>query len=395
MNLGIVFYNKGKKGGAERRYYNLVSALSNREKIYLLANSSLLAHWKNMGWFNENVITQCIEDDFAKRAITHVSNNRFKSTGSQTCEAWHLKQLLPNKVRSFLSICIDFFKLNQKVYKWAKQNNITHINTMQASGILVVFAKIRGCKIIFSYVDYMVQNGYPFHWIQNQGLKTVVRVSDKLDFLSEMISKRMIQKGLSINNSKINIAPTSFTDYSRFYIKLPKKRIIIFSGRFEEIKNPMLALEVAQVLAKRKIDFTLKLIGYGSLEKDMRKFIEQNNLSHCVKIFSSDNIENELADGLIFLSLQKENNYPSQALLEAMASGCIPIVTDVGETRKIINASNGFLVNEDVNMIVDIISIIFKEKNEFEKMSQEIRTSTLKSFNLEAYLNYYKDLIQN
>jgi len=390
MKLGIVFYNKGRKGGAERRYYSLICELSKSRKIYIVANSSVIDTWNKYGGFNEDVIVEYLIKD-----INEVGGSKVKKESQVNGSIKNIiKKFFPKKMRSLLSTMVYIFRLNICVFKWVMKHKITHINTVQASGILVIFAKLLRCKIIFSYNDYMVENGYPFRWLSNQGLKTVARVSDRFDFLSEMIPKKMKEKGLKLKSSKINTPPTSFTNYSKFNISFPKKRKVVFSGRLESIKNPFLALEVAKELKKRNISYTLIMLGDGKLRADLENFIKINQLGSHVRIFLANHVEDELRDSLIFLSLQKENNYPSQALLEAMASGCIPIVTDVGETRKIVNDKTGYLVKENVNQIVDIISHIFDNINHFEKRGKEIREIVLQNFNVESYLKYYLALFQ-
>lgn len=394
MRTGILLFNKGKKGGAEKRYYNLINALSKKEKVYLLANSSIIDLFESWGGFNSNVIINILEKDINPPNIIddklhipsqqHQTENRIKNL---------IKILIPKETRSFLNTFIYLTKLNLIVFNWVKGNQITHINTLQASGILAVFAKIAGVKIIFSYMDYMVENGYPFKWIENLGLKTVVKISDKLDFLSNMIPERIENKGLKLDKKKVFVAPISFTDYSKFRIKIPKRKKIIFSGRFEKIKNPLLALETAKILNERKVEFELNMIGYGKLESVIHKFITENELKKNVKVFSTNKIENELEDALIFLSLQKENNYPSQALLEAMAAGCIPVVTDVGETRKMVDESTAFFVGENSEQIADIVCDIFNNIQNYEQKSFEIREKVLKNFTVEKYLDYYRNLL--
>lgn len=391
MRLGIVFYNRGRKGGAERRYYNLICELAESQKVYLLANASVLDFWQNFGDFPTEVeIGYFMNDGIGKKSpLIQTGNGE-----SDPIKKNIFKRLFPKRLRSFLSSLLIVFRLNLLVLKWAKKHKITHINAVQASGILVVLAKIFRRKIVFSYVDYMIENGYPFRWITNQGLKTVVRISDRFDFLSEMIPRKMQKKGLKLKSGKIYTPPNSFTDYSRFNITLPKKRKIVFSGRLETIKNPFLALDVAKELKKRNISYRLLILGNGKLRNDLQKYVNENQLDDQVKIFSTSRVEDELRDSLVFLSLQKENNYPSQALLEAMASGCIPIVTDVGETRKIVDEKVGYLVQENVIQIADIIEYIFRHINEFEDRGKDIRSMVTQKFCVESYLKYYLALFQ-
>ncbi len=355
-----------------------------------MANSSVIDNWNKLGGFNEKVVFKYLLKDTSKGE----NDNIKKSSQTKLSIRNIAKKFFPKKLRLLFLTIFYIFRLNMYVFKWAIKYKITHINTIQASGILVIFTKILGCKIVFSYNDYMVENGYPFRWISNQGLKAVARISDRYDFLSEMIPERMQKMGLKIQAGKIFSPPTSFTNYSNFNISLPKKKKIVFSGRLEKLKNPFLALGIAKELSRRKISYNLLMLGDGSLRCDLEKFIRLNNLDDNVHTFSTNHVENELRDALIFLSLQQENNYPSQALLEAMACGCIPIVTDVGETRKIVNEKNGFLVNENVNQIVEIIIYIFDNIELFEKRGMEIRKNVMQNFNIQSYMKYYLSLFR-
>jgi glycosyltransferase involved in cell wall biosynthesis len=393
MKLGIILYNLGKVGGAERRYYNLISAISRKMMVCVLVNTEVSRYWEKIGGFNANVKVSLIE-------TKSLSNFKHPEIGSDIVKGSSVKNPLkgirkriPKPIRHIISLLKETIQLNMLSLNWARTNKLTHINTLQASGIIAIFTKLYGFKIIFSYVDYMVENGFPFYYIKNQGLKTVISISDKYDFLSEMIPERMIRKGLNLSQNKVNIAPNSFVDCNKFRMGFPKKNKVVFSGRFEIIKNPLLALEIAFMLKLQGIIVEFCLIGYGTLEGEMRDYIRRNELDSYVRIFSTEKIENELMDTLIFLSLQKENNYPSQALLEAMAAGCIPIVTDVGETRKIVSPELGFLVQENVQQIVEIISYIILNNTKMVDKANSIREHVIKNFSVDIYTDYYLSLM--
>lgn len=395
LQIGILFYNKGKVGGAERRYYNLIQEISKSKDVFILTNKSIAAFWQNLGGFNSKVIVSLLDDENSSspNPTLYISGEK-KTTVPQRPVS--VKKIIPKRIRAHILQIRETVQLNIKVYKWTRSKRITHINAMQGAAILTVLSKIiLNVRVVFSYVDYMVQNGYPFCWIENQGLKTVIRMADRIDFLSEMIPARIEEKGLRLNRNKVCVAPVSFTDYSRFTIKTPKKRVVVFSGRFEDIKNPILAIETARELVSRKIDFQMKIIGYGSLTDKMLDLVRKWDLEKYVRIFATDKIEDELADAAVFLSLQRENNYPSQALLEAMACGCIPIVTDVGETRKIVNEENGFLVEGKAAEIADIINVVFDNLSLYERKGEKNRENTLKIFSAEGYLEYFKSLIND
>ncbi len=54
-----------------------------------------------------------------------------------------------------------------------------------------------------------------------------------------------------------------------------------------------------------------------------------------------------LSTAKVFFSLQTLENYPSKSLLEGLGCGAIPIATDVGNTREIVDSSFGYLIPRD------------------------------------------------
>ncbi|MGE0090011.1 MAG: glycosyltransferase [Bacteroidales bacterium] len=383
MKIGIIYYNKGKyNGGAERRYYNLINQLSFKYTLFLCVNRSIELYWKELGGFNENVKIYCIENKLQKNPSSYQTSNKT------------IKSKRNIFIRRLISQIIWFIKYNYKTYFWAKKNKLKIINAVQAAGILSIGPKIFGAKIIFSYTDYMVENGYPFKYIFNHGLKTVMRIANKYDFLSEMIPNRMIEKGLKLNKRKINLANTSFIDDINFNPAPFKKNKIIFSGRLEAIKNPFLAIEIAEKLRAKNCDFELKILGDGPLKQVLQEIIDKKQLNGYVQIKYLNNIHDELNDALIYLSLQKENNFPSQALIEAMFSGCIPIVTNVGESKLMIKNEFGYLVNPDAIEISNIIINVLENRSKFIDWGYKSRNYARSQFSISNYLNYFNTLLK-
>jgi glycosyltransferase involved in cell wall biosynthesis len=393
VKIGILIYNKGNKGGAERRYFHLIRGLSKDQTVFIHANSSVFDFWDGLGGFGKNVVRDVLIRD--RTEVFPAAGGGRGKTGLPPGLFSIIGKAVPRRVKSSLPVYWSTLKLNWRVYRWSRRTGITHLNALQGAAILAVGARLNGCRIVFSYVDYMVENGYPFRWITNHGLKTVVRISGRYDFLSGMIPKRMMDKGLRIDESRIRIPAASFTDFDRFRPLARKKRKIVFTGRLEDIKNPFLALRVAETLKRGNVDFTMRILGRGRLTRPLEAYVESRRLKDRVRIGYTSAVEDELKDALVFLSLQKENNYPSQSLLEAMASGCVPIATDVGETRKIVDDEIGFLVPENAETIAEIIRGIFRKKSFYEGRSPAIRKRVETRFGAEQYLSYYRSLFEN
>ena len=106
--------------------------------------------------------------------------------------------------------------------------------------------------------------------------------------------------------------------------------------------------------------------------------------------------EKTLSKALVFLSLQERNNYPSQALLEAMACGCAVIATDVGETRRLVDDDVGFLVDKDAKSIAAKIKYLLENPCIAEKMGRKARQRVIQDHTIEKYCEYlirvYEDI---
>lgn len=150
---------------------------------------------------------------------------------------------------------------------------------------------------------------------------------------------------------KISISPCSFTDTEKFRPAAQKENLILFAGRLIEEKNPMLLVK-ALILLKQKMPHILDgwrvvILGDGFLEQELRNQIVQNELETVVSIERVHCTSEYMQVARIFVSLQRTENYPSQSLLEAMASGCAVIATDVGETRRLVDGETGLLIPND------------------------------------------------
>jgi glycosyltransferase involved in cell wall biosynthesis len=392
MRLGILLYNKGNKGGAERRYLHLIRRLSESGTVCVMANASVFDFWDGLGGFGQNVVRDVLIDDGSAKRLRPAAPGR---DGRRPGWRSFAGKALPGRLKSTLPVIGTTLRLNARVFRWARRRRITHVNALQAAGVLTLGARLGGCRIVFSYVDYMIENGYPFRWITNHGLRTVVRVAHRYDFLSEMIPKRMVERGLRLHAGRIRVPPASFTDFERFRPAVCKKRKIVFSGRLEEIKNPFLALRAAESLRRKKVDFSMAILGRGRLASALEAYVRSRRLNDRVRIGFTETVEDELADALVFLSLQRENNYPSQSLLEAMAAGCVPVATDVGETRRIVDEKIGFLVPEDADRIADVIRRIFRDRKAYEARSAAVRERARLRFGAESYLRYYRSLFDD
>jgi glycosyltransferase involved in cell wall biosynthesis len=99
-----------------------------------------------------------------------------------------------------------------------------------------------------------------------------------------------------------------------------------------------------------------------------------------------------LGESKVILSLQRKTNHPSKALLEGMACGCGPVVTDVRDSTLSAPRSLTRYVPRDFTPddIADAcIAVLKRPPDEVDRHAVALRAHLAKSFSLEAMGAYY------
>ncbi|MFM8635761.1 MAG: glycosyltransferase [Planctomycetia bacterium] len=153
---------------------------------------------------------------------------------------------------------------------------------------------------------------------------------------------------------KIFVSPCSFPSRMETLPQVfaqARDRLVVFCGAMEAVKNPFLALDIVDVYISTTGDrISILFFGDGPLKPGMKERIDAFNARHGdsrASFGKSDQLGEVLARANVFLSLQEADNYPSQALLEAMLMGCKFIATDEGDTHLMLppTESRNSLVN--------------------------------------------------
>jgi glycosyltransferase involved in cell wall biosynthesis len=96
-----------------------------------------------------------------------------------------------------------------------------------------------------------------------------------------------------------------------------KENIILFTSRFVAEKNPILFLNAISSISSvlDNYCYKVKMCGDGPLMDRLIEMSKARNLHDLVKIGKSQNIEKDFSKARIFVSIQQNENYPSQSLL--------------------------------------------------------------------------------
>jgi len=192
-------------------------------------------------------------------------------------------------------------------------------------------------------------------FIGNFLYRYIVRNADIVIAISTNICKELINTGISshkiiflpngVEMSIDQIVPPEEKDNYRNDIKLPlDKKIFLFVGRLEKQKDILLLIDSFASAEPLKNKWLLILVGDGDLRYQIENLVNKHEINEAVLLagYQKNILPYLLASDFFILSTKTEGL--SNALLEAMSVGLVPISTDVSGSNDLIkHGSNGFL----------------------------------------------------
>ncbi|MFA6980573.1 MAG: glycosyltransferase family 4 protein [Ignavibacteriaceae bacterium] len=398
-NKAIIFFCDGNFiGGAQSRYINLINHINNSgsDDYLMIINKEFYdaITINNQIKCSSNILPITIRKKYSPSNSLNLSipkKNKIKLNNREK----KFKKL--RNIKWLLGKYIEWFSFSLQCSQIIRKYNIKTIYSVWKGGIWIWPLKfILGFRLIHSYNDSSVASLSKSVFRVFDSEYWVLKYCDKIDFLSlnyVNLLERVIGK---IDSNRISITPNSFIIYDSYYPVYPKENDVIFMARFISYKNPILFLESVKYFNKlnfgEKVNFFI--IGEGSLENDIKEFIKVNKLQNVTFIGKIFHSWTYLRKSKVFISIQDDENYPSQSLLEAMACENAIIASDVGETRKLVTESEGILVNLDKESIANALINLLSNPLLMETLSKNARRKVLSQHTIEKYEEYFKKLLE-
>lgn len=307
----------------------------------------------------------------------------------------------------------DFEKKLIILYDSKKLNYVS-----QFKAILKIYNKIDKGSILhftnayFPFLAFKTRSKFIISWLQPFSLFSISNIkirqillyaigflfASKIDVLNPrnfyIYKKICILKKIYNTPLSVNVDPFQFKP-------IEKKNSIVFLGRLEENKGINKLLDTIKSLNKYSKNFKIEninfyILGKGTKQKLINKLVQENNYRNInVKCFYTLEPYKYLNQAKIFLSFQQSSNYPSRSLVESMISGCIPILTNTGES-KLMDVNNRliFLSNDDgaIKLCDIILNILCYDEHKFNKISMDIRNKSISKFINKKQFNYFKKI---
>lgn len=173
-------------------------------------------------------------------------------------------------------------------------------------------------------------------------------------------------------------------------LKQTEKIKLLYIGRIQQKQKRIFDfIYLVELLEKCNIDFTLDFVGSGP---DFDVLVHKLKIYHskiCFHGALSPSDVSILYPNYDCLVMTSETEGTSIALLEAMACGLVPIVTNVSGAEEVIHSrKNGFLFEiGDLEHACAIVNELSKNRNLLEQISVQARQTILDKFEINYKLN--------
>ena len=254
----------------------------------------------------------------------------------------------------------------------AKKCNIIHAQWIQSAypGLLAklfykipVMISVRGSDIRFFAKGPVMRRVTKF--ILDKGDKIFSQGPGETKLIQELGNYNIISIHNPLEREMFN--PDIPTEKLIKEFNLMDELIVSFIARLEEKDVDFFTyIEAIPSVIKRITNVRFFIIGDGPLKTDVENMIEEKNLNEFVIITGNRNDVNAFhAATDIFVNLRKFENLWNNTLIEALASGCACIVSDVGEISNHLNhLENIFLVPpNNPEKLADAMLLLLKNKN--------------------------------
>jgi len=299
---------------------------------------------------------------------------------------------------------LTFMKLRNILKQLAPDVVHTHTSKAGVLGRLAAFSLRKKIIIVHSYHGHHL-----YGYFSKVIVKSMIITERFLAYLTPLLIADSNQVMLDLQEvgigkkSKWQVIPPGIRkveklsrDEVRLNIKIESDVFLMsWVGRFTDIKNPKLALEVLLHLkAIEQEKYVLIMVGEGELMQECKDFNEQNHLGVVFPGWESK-VSQYLAASDLLLVTSKNEGF-GMVIAEAGFQNVPSVATDVGGVREfIVDQFNGVLVPNDAISIAKTIDSLAKNRRNLEKLGNMARKTTLEKFTIAQFVENHQESYRN
>jgi glycosyltransferase involved in cell wall biosynthesis len=229
--------------------------------------------------------------------------------------------------------------------------------------------------------------------------KLLSRVTDVLIAVTSQIKQDLRDAGIGINNHWEIIHPGVNKVKRKNIVRLNEaQKHLVWIGRFTDIKNPKLAIEIMEILDKsNNLKVSLTMVGDGELLSDMRVIAFEKKLPIEFVGWQTD-VYPFLQNSDALLLTSKNEGLPI-VMLEAASMGIPTFCTDVGGVNSFItDGITGFLIDQNPELASKYISSALSNSEVMRSADLESGKKYQAGFSMDyfvkAHCKLYKFLVR-
>lgn len=399
MKAICVINTSGNYGGAEKRVVSLFEHINNdRKDFILIINKALYELMTEKGVLSSEKRVSIISIPFDNRNFSF-SNKVLQATGNNSAKQNQVKIRL-GRYKYFLKTVFQWLIFLKQLNTILSNNNITIVYTIWQGGIWgrTLFKK-KNIRIIYGANSNLVWHIEKNLLDRFDSQYRIIRDANHIDFLSEGLVTELKSIMPSCDfPENYTVSPCSFIDYKIFYPDSSKENSVVFMGRLVALKNPLLFLETVKLFNSKYHDYnkiTFYVLGIGPEENKMKRYVNENNIGNVVFKGKISNPEEYLKRSKVFISIQQTENYPGQALIEAMACENAIIASNVGETQRLVTENEGELVRLDANDIADALITLYSNEAALSLKGENARKKVITEHTIECFKEYFYNIMKD
>ena len=175
--------------------------------------------------------------------------------------------------------------------------------------------------------------------------------------------------------------------------------VVTFVGRLTAIKDPLLFLDMARLLASQRSDVVFLIAGGGDLTAQVESAVRTPILANRVRLLGWQGDLVAVYGATDVLVITSRNEGTPVALIEAMAAGVSCVSTDVGGVRDVVTSEDlGIVVRRDDQIILaEAVSALIDDPNLRRRIAENARQSVVQRYKLDRLIRdvheLYTDLL--
>ena len=390
--VAMLLLNNSGIGGAERRFAQVYEGLRDRKiAISLVINESLLAGLRRTGVLVSNGAPTLVLKErvgrLARYVIGRASEGESHEVGRET----------PGRMRTALAFGLrkaDYAIGCLSVGWWLLRRRPKLLHLVLGGAYVVLPLQMMGwappavVSVVNPSLREMVGSALGLRLY-----RLALRLARVVDALSESIRDALVQEGIA--PERIWVSAGSCVNTTRFRPASVKRPWVVFAGRLIPEKNPGLFVEACALVRARVPAARFFVLGEGPLRHQVLALVQRQGLESVTEVGWRTQVESILGEAMVFVSLQRTDNYPSQSLLEAMACGAAAVATDVGLTWKLVDETVGLLVKAESASVADAVVRLLDDPCRATAMGLRGRERVMRQHSMDAYLDYLESVYQS